>query len=466
VKRAALQAAFAEQELFEGKSWQLSPQPWELTPEIVEALEGIGQASLEFYKALERLYLRAAEGRKLLRNEELHAPWVADYLDRGKPEALVALSRSKASRGRFPPVIRPDLLATAEGFRLAEFDSVPGGIGLTAYMNRLYAETSPHPILGADGALEKAFYRRLARLAPDKEAPVVAIVVSEESSAYKPEMDWLASRLQSLGHRVHALWTEEVFPLGGSLCFDVEGNPEKIDVLYRFFELFDLPNIGISQAIVEAWTQGEVALDPPLRPFLEEKSALALYHHHLLEPYWKEALPRASRRVLDDLIPKSWILDPAPVPPGAVLVGPPSQGRPLHSWMDLAQASQKERRLALKLSGFHEEAWGSRSVVIGDDVPREEWRAALQRALDMADRNLHVLQEYCKPAQLEHPLYGADGDAPAKPVRGRLRLNPFFVAEGDEASLCGALATFCPPDKKIIHGMQDAALLPCCVRRQ
>jgi hypothetical protein len=27
--------------------------------------------------------------------------------------------------------------------------------------------------------------------------------------------------------------------------------------------------------------------------------------------------------------------------------------------------------------------------------------------------------------------------------------------------LGGALATFCPPDKKIIHGMQDAALLPC-----
>ena len=29
--------------------------------------------------------------------------------------------------------------------------------------------------------------------------------------------------------------------------------------------------------------------------------------------------------------------------------------------------------------------------------------------------------------------------------------------------LSGALATFCPPDKKIIHGMTDAALLPCRV---
>ncbi len=29
------------------------------------------------------------------------------------------------------------------------------------------------------------------------------------------------------------------------------------------------------------------------------------------------------------------------------------------------------------------------------------------------------------------------------------------------AEVDGALATFCPPDKKIIHGMTDAALLPC-----
>jgi hypothetical protein len=32
--------------------------------------------------------------------------------------------------------------------------------------------------------------------------------------------------------------------------------------------------------------------------------------------------------------------------------------------------------------------------------------------------------------------------------------------KGGKAVLSGALATFCPPDKKIIHGMQDAALLP------
>ena len=37
---------------------------------------------------------------------------------------------------------------------------------------------------------------------------------------------------------MYCLRPEELFPLESSLCFDVEGNPEKVDVLYRFFELF------------------------------------------------------------------------------------------------------------------------------------------------------------------------------------------------------------------------------------
>jgi hypothetical protein len=46
---------------------------------------------------------------------------------------------------------------------------------------------------------------------------------------------------------------------------------------------------------------------------------------------------------------------------------------------------------------------------------------------------------------------------------GRLRLCPYFFVVDGHTRLGGALATFCPPDKKIIHGMQDAALLPCRV---
>ena len=189
---------------------------------------------------------------------------------------------------------------------------------------------------------------------------------------------------------------------------------------------------------------------------------MGLYHHHLLAEFWKEAIPKRSGKVLDSLIPKTWIVDPAPLPPGAVVDGPYAQGRPLHSWMDLAEASQKERNLVLKISGFHETAWGSRSVVIGSDVSKEEWTSALKEACSMAGTHLHVIQEFRKSIRLKHPLYSDSGEV--YEASGRLRLNPYYFVNGDKAELAGALATFCPPDKKIIHGMEDAAMLPCCVK--
>jgi len=461
MKLETLQAAFSEQQLFEGKSWRMSPEAWNLSAEIVAKLEEIGQASLEFYQALEVLYRRSFEGKKLLRNEELYAPWVAEYLDRGKPEPLVAMCRSKASKGALPPVIRPDLLVTQDGFALSELDSVPGGVGLTAYLNDLYENANAEGVLGGKAQMEEAFYKAVATHAPGKRNPVIVLAVSEEASTYKPEMDWLAERLQRRGYRVYSKWVQEIFPLGGAVYFDEEGSPEKIDVIYRFFELFDLPNLPEAEFIFESIEQGEVAMTPPAKPFLEEKLGMALFHHHILEAFWKENISKRSYRVLKDLIPKSWVVDPAPLPPGAVIDGPVAKGKALHSWLDLAEASQKERNLVLKISGFLETAWGSRSVVIGNDVSREDWTEALQEAIDMAPSHLHVLQEFQKSVRLKHPLYSEEGQV--YEASGRLRLNPYYFTDGESVKLAGALATFCPPDKKIIHGMEDAAMLPCRV---
>ena len=134
----SIRASLAAQPLFEDKTWQLSPEAWPLSPDQVSQLEAIGAACYEFHQALETLYLRSVAGKNLLRNKPLVTPWVADYLDRGKPPALVAHARDPRTRGAFPVVLRPDLLLTDEGFVLTELDSVPGGIGLTAFLNRLY----------------------------------------------------------------------------------------------------------------------------------------------------------------------------------------------------------------------------------------------------------------------------------------------------------------------------------------
>ncbi|MCF7689938.1 MAG: hypothetical protein K9M98_10790 [Cephaloticoccus sp.] len=456
---SGIKSTLAAQPLFEDKTWQLSPEAWPLTAADVTELEAIGAACLEFHQALEKLYLRTIAGKNLLRNKPLSAPWVIDYLDRGKPAALIAHARDPRNLGAFPTVLRPDLLPTDDGFVLTELDSVPGGIGLTAFLNRLYAGQGG--VLGADDRMINLFYSALASLCPGSRNPLIALVVSDEAATYRPEMLWLAEQLQRQGKRVFCLRPDDLFPLENSLFFDVEGNPEKIDVIYRFFELFDLPNIATQRYIFEAWSAGEVAIAPPMRPFQEEKLSLALFHHHLLQDYWAEALSGRALKLLRKLIPASWIMDPAPLPPGAVLDGPQVGGRSLNDWRDLSGASQKERDLIIKISGYDETAWGARSVVLGSDSSREEWQVGIEHAIASAPTNLHVLQAYRKPKRVRHRIY--DREQQPREVDGRLRLCPYYFVNGGKATLGGALATFCPPDKKIIHGMQDAALLPCRV---
>ena len=458
-----IRSALDSQPLFEAKSWQLSPEAWPLTREQVAQLGQIGAACLEFNQALETLYLRAVAGKNLLRNKPLVAPWVAEYLDRGKPAGLVQHARDSRMRGVFSPVLRPDLLLTEHGFALTELDSVPGGIGLTAFLNRLYDDDG---IVGHGDRMIEGFFQSLAALLPRNRTPLIALLVSDEASTYRPEMQWLARELQKQGRRVFCLRPEDVFPLGGALFFDIEGTPEKIDIIYRFFELFDLGNIRTAPYFLEAWGNGEVVIAPPMRHFQEEKLALALFHHHLLQDYWAENLSGRSLKLLRQLIPMSWVMDPTPLPPGAVLDGPRVGGRALADWNQLALASQKERDLIIKISGFHETAWGARSVVLGSDCSREEWQAGIEQALRLAPTNLHVLQEYQKPRRVKHPVYRPTSpDDPTSVAltkeEGRLRLCPYYFITDGEARLAGALATFCPPDKKIIHGMQDAVLLPC-----
>jgi hypothetical protein len=461
-----LQSVLAATPLFEDKSWQLSPDAWALSPAQAAELADIGSACLEYHQALESLYLRSAAGKNLLRNRPLFAPWVADYLDRGKPPALIAHARDPRNRGAFPTVLRPDLLLTDEGFVMTELDSVPGGIGLTAFLNRLYSGEIPgtqfpqtNEVLGAGDTMIRGFYDSLAVLRADLRNPLIALVVSEEAATYRPEMRWLAEQLQLQGKRVFCLSPDEVFPLGPTLCFDLEGNPEKIDIVYRFFELFDLPNIPTAPYFFEAWAAGEVVIVPPMRPYQEEKLGLALFHHHQLQDYWAEALSSRTLKLLRRLIPPSWVLDSTALPPGAVLDGPKVGGRALTDWRQLAGASQKERDLIIKISGYHESAWGARSVILGSDCSRDEWQAGIDLALADSPRNPHILQLYKKPCRVKHRVY--DREQQVREVEGRLRLCPYYFVKGGKAELGGALATFCPPDKKIIHGMQDAALLPC-----
>src|SRR5207245_8286307 len=84
----------------------------------------------------------------------------------------------------------------------------------------------------------------------------LAIVVSEESKDYRPEMLWLAVRLREAGVPAQTVSPDDVI-------FTVEGlflaGPIPITALYRFFELFDVKTLPKDCVIMYAAKKGRLA---------------------------------------------------------------------------------------------------------------------------------------------------------------------------------------------------------------
>jgi hypothetical protein len=328
-------------------------------------------------------------------------------------------------------VIRPDLIVTHDGFALTELDSVPGGIGVTAWLTQIYSQAGFDVIGGADGMIQG--FRSLLPKGG-------AVLVSEEADAYRPEMEWLT---QQLG----PAWTVE-----SAEKYQPDGRN-----VYRFFELFDWEAVSCARSLAEHAAGGLQRVTPPFKPHLEDKLWLALLWSPALRRVWEGSLRGSHLQRLGELVPFGWVLDPEPLPPQGAL-----PRLDVHSWDEVAEFSQKERQLVLKISGFHETAWGSRGVFIGHDLPADEWAGRLRSALDQASEHPWILQEFREGMLIEHPVFREDGSV--ETLRGRARLCPYYFTDDDgETRLGGCLATLVPADKKKIHGMSDGVLVPCVV---
>lgn len=460
--------AIVKKPLFLDKSWQLSPKPFPLTRKQVEQLQEMGQACLELLQTIELLYRKSSQKQPVLRNDEnALMPWVSEYLNRGKPQRLIEHGLHQRIKNQMPAVIRPDLLVTENGFALTEIDGVPGGLGLTAFLNQFYKDNGFGTVIGEEGNLGMLdrFYNTICSLdLNNKQNPVIAIIVSDEAITYQPEFSWIAQELHKKGFNTVCVHPNEVqYDADNRPMVMVNGNLQTIDIVYRYFELFDLPNVPGAEKLMQAVEAHAIALTPPMKTYHEEKLNFALLHHHLLDSFFKENISASRLQLLNQSVPNSWMLDDITLPPGAFLEGPQLQGRWMHDWRELGKASQKERQYIIKISGFNELAWGSRSVTLGSDVSTEAWVAALDNALSSAKQSPYVLQDYDKPMRLQHPIYDQDGNVTMKDVRVRLCPYYFVGKKYKTVELGGVLATLCPADKKVIHGMNDCALVPCMI---
>jgi len=435
-------------------AWRLSPEPFWLSPATLAAIEGLGPDLLRFYRTLASLYQRSARGT---------APaFIAEDLDRGKPGSVIKLGRQNRLKSDIPRVLRPDLILTDDGFTAAELDSVPGGMGFVGAMARAYCELGYDTVGGTFG-MPDSLAAMLSALA-GTERPVTAFVVSDESKAYRPEIGWMAETIAERGTGTAFACTPQdiVFTEDALFARLPDGREEKLDVLYRNFELFDLPNVPKQELMLYAARHNRVRMTPPPKAHLEEKSSFALLHNPALASTWRRELGDTFDR-LAAIFPATWILDPRPVPPQAFVHGITAAGEPVRDWMQLVPLGKSERDYVVKPSGFSELAWGSRGVKVANDLPKDEWEAVLANGLAEFEHTPHILQRFHKGKRVKVPYYERKTDEIAV-LDGRVRLCPYYFVIGDDVRLGGILATIAPADKRLIHGMSDAILAPCAVR--
>ncbi len=418
-----LREGLPEGGLFGGGAWRWSPEPLKLSQTEARQMMALGHPLARFQQVCDGLYRRSAAGKL--------PEWLAHLLDKGKPEWLTQIQRNPATAEQFPRVIRPDLILTDSGFAMTELDSVPGGIGVTAWLSQVYAKAGFEVLGGANGMTDG-----FRSLMPDGGT----VLVSKESGDYRPEMEWLTGQLG-------AAWQ----------VASAEGYEPDSKALYRFFELFDWESIPAVKQLAAGAVAGEIQITPPFKPHLEDKLWLALLWSPALKKVWEQALRGSHLKRLRELVPFGWVLDPTPLPPHAAL---PKIN--VHDWEEVANFSQKERQLVLKVSGFHETAWGSRGVFIGHDMSTPEWSQRLHSALDQSATQPWIVQEFREGRRIEHPVFRDDGSV--EMMQGRVRLCPYFFSDGrGETTFGGCLATIVPADKKKIHGMSDGVLVPCVI---
>jgi hypothetical protein len=431
-------------------AWRVSPEPFALSGPDADAIERLGRDLLGFYRALNALYNRSARGT---------APaFIAEYLDRGKPEQIVKLARQNRFKQDVPGVIRPDLILTADGFVATELDSIPGGMGFLGAMSEAYCQLGMESFGGADG-IPRGFAAML-RHVTNAQRPTVAIVVSDESADYRNEMAWLAAALRRLN--LADAWLrrpeELTFTEEGLFIRHDDGRESRLDAIYRNFELFDLFNVPKQELMLYSARHNRVRMTPAPKAPLEEKLAFALFHHHALATLWRAELGDDRFERLQRLFPKTWVIDPRPLPPQGTIAGLEAAGAPVSDFRQLVTLPKSERTYVVKPSGFSELAWGSRGVKVGDDLTRDEWSSAIETALASFDRTAWILQRFHKGKLVQQRYLDRERDE-IRQYEGRVRLCPYYFVTGEESvELGGVLATIAPADKRLIHGMTDAVM--------
>jgi hypothetical protein len=410
------------------EGWHFSPEPLALGRKLVTELEKLGHRLYVFQRAVNEIYHRSVSGSL--------PPWIASYLDAGKPQGVVDCGRSRPLRDVLPRVIRPGLILTDEGFTINELSHSPGGIGLMAWRNERYSAFEPGwEVIGGPGGVIDGFQQVFPG-----DAGKDILISRRQSSACLAEMGWLAARLRERGADWAVAAAEDYVPCGRDV--------------YRCYDIFDLENVPSAEAIFRGAEAGAFELSPPHKAFFEEDMWAGLLWMAPLREVWKQALRSRQFETLQAHFPYSWIVDPTPLPRHAVL---PKLG--VNSWEKVKGLPVEDRRLTLKPGGFS----GDRSAKIGGDLSQVAWGEAIDQAVGEFEAGPWLMQASEAGRVVEHP-YWDEGSGRLQVMRGRVHLCPnYFLNPAGKPTtrLAGVLATITPTDHEGAGGDRGGILVPC-----
>ncbi|CAN5744743.1 hypothetical protein BH11VER1_BH11VER1_41200 [soil metagenome] len=137
--------------------------------------------------------------------------------------------------------------------------------------------------------------------------------------------------------------------------------------------------------VVSAWHRVQMdtpkTWPQPLEPPANANAPLwpALLHLRPLHSFWEQQLRLSHVESLLERVPPAWILDPAPLPPGAVI--PKLQ---LASWEQIKPESH------FTIQGASTD---QHSIILDPTVPEQQWHNSIHQALQSFEQHPQVLSE-------------------------------------------------------------------------
>jgi hypothetical protein len=136
---------------------------------------------------------------------------------------------------------------------------------------------------------------------------------------------------------------------------------------------------------------------PPVLPVPDDANSpvwLALLRVGPLRDAWETGLRRAMLKRLLALLPEAWVLDPTPLPPGAVI-----PRLELASWDEFLSLQSSGRRFTIVSARD-----GANPVILDAERSPETWKSAVTEALEGFRTDPCVLVEIAPFTDKSHPL--------------------------------------------------------------